>query len=89
MLVFIWLLVGFCLLLWSLAAWGLNTLLTADPQWVADLGELAGWLIWGQPEATLSFRTGGLCRVTMPDRLAPATGDLRWLLPPRLLRRLG
>ena len=54
-----------------------------------DLGELAGWLIWGQPEATLSFRTGGLCRVTMPDHLAPATGDLRWLLPPRLLRRLG
>ena len=54
-----------------------------------DLGELAGWLVWGQPEAALSFRTGGLCRITTPDHPAPATGDLRWLLPPRLLRRLG
>jgi phosphohistidine phosphatase len=54
-----------------------------------DLGELAGWLIWGLPEVTLSFRTGGLCRITTPDHPAPATGDLRWLLPPRLLRRLG
>lgn len=53
-----------------------------------DLGELAGWLVWGQPEATLAFRTGGLCRITTPDPPAAGTGDLRWLLPPKLLRRL-
>jgi hypothetical protein len=47
MLVFIWLLAGFCLLLWSLAAWGLNALLTADPQWVADLGEFAAKVPFG------------------------------------------
>jgi hypothetical protein len=47
MLVFIWLLAGFCVLLWSLAAWGLNALLTADPQWVADLGEFAAKVPFG------------------------------------------
>jgi phosphohistidine phosphatase len=54
-----------------------------------DLGELAGWLVWGQPDTPLAFRTGGLCRITVPDPPAPGTGDLRWLLPPKLLRRLG
>lgn len=54
-----------------------------------DLGELAGWLVWGQPEAALALRTGGLCRITTPARPTPGSGDLRWLLPPKLLRRLG
>jgi phosphohistidine phosphatase len=54
-----------------------------------DLGELAGWLVWGQPEATLAFRTGGLCRITTPALPAPGTGDLRWFLPPKVQRRLG
>ena len=54
-----------------------------------DLGDLAGWLIWGQPEATLALRTGGLCRITTPARPTAGSGDLRWLLPPKLLRRLG
>ena len=54
-----------------------------------DLGELAGWLVWGQLDTALAFRTGGLCRITTPDPPAPGTGDLRWFLPPRLLRRLG
>lgn len=54
-----------------------------------DLGELAGWLAWGRPEATLTLRTGGLCRLSTPDRPSAGSGDLRWLLPPKLLRRLG
>ena len=54
-----------------------------------DLGELAGWLVWGQLDTALAFRTGGLCRITTTDPPAPGTGDLRWFLPPRLLRRLG
>ena len=54
-----------------------------------DLGELAGWLCWGQPAAALPFRTGGLCRITIPGELSPGTGDLRWLLPPKVLRRLA
>jgi phosphohistidine phosphatase len=53
-----------------------------------DLGELAGWLCWGNPDAALPFRTGGLCRITMPASLLPGTGELRWLLPPKVQRRL-
>lgn len=54
-----------------------------------DLGELAGWLVWGRADTPIWLRTAGLCRITTPDPLAAATGDLRWLLPPRLLRRLA
>ena len=54
-----------------------------------DLGELVGWLVWGQPDLAVPLRTGGVCRVDLPDQPAPGTGDLRWLLPPRLLRRLS
>ena len=53
-----------------------------------DLGELSGWLCWGNPAAALPFRTGGLCRITMPPSLIPGTGDLRWFLPPKAQRRL-
>ena len=53
-----------------------------------DLGELAGWLLWGQEGLALPFRTGGLCRITIPAPLAPGTGDLRWFLPPKVLRQL-
>lgn len=53
-----------------------------------DLGELAGWLIWGREELALPFRTGGLCRITIAAPLAPGTGDLRWLLPPKVLRQI-
>lgn len=54
-----------------------------------DLGELAGWLIWGRTDTAVWLRTAGLCRITTPDPPARGTGDLRWLLPPRLLRQLG
>jgi phosphohistidine phosphatase len=53
-----------------------------------DLGEIAGWLLWNDPLATLPFRTGGLCRITVPTPPGPG-GDLRWFLPPKLLRKLG
>lgn len=53
-----------------------------------DLGELAGWFLWHDPLATLPFRTGGLCRITVPTPPGPG-GDLRWFLPPKLLRKLG
>ncbi len=54
-----------------------------------DLGELAGWLVWGLPDAALALRTGGLCRITARPGPGAGNGDLRWLLPPRLLQRLG
>lgn len=54
-----------------------------------DLGELAGWLIWGDPLVALPFRTGGLCRITVPTPPRPGQGDFRWFAPPKLLRKLG
>lgn len=52
------------------------------------VGELAGWLIWGNPQTTLPFRTGGLCRITIAAPPRPGSGTLRWLAPPKLLRLL-
>lgn len=53
-----------------------------------DLGELAGWLAWNEPLATLPFRTGGLCRITATRPIAPG-GDLRWFMPPKILRSIN
>ena len=51
--------------------------------------ELAGWLIWGDPLVALPFRTGGLCRITVPTPPMPGQGDFRWFAPPKLLRKLA
>ena len=32
---------------------------------VPDLGELAGWLLWDQPDSALALRTGSLCRISI------------------------
>ncbi|HET8627975.1 MAG TPA: phosphohistidine phosphatase SixA [Thermomicrobiales bacterium] len=53
------------------------------------LGRLAGWLAWGRDDLAIPLRTAGLCRVDLPPRPAPGAGDLRWLLPPRVLRELA
>jgi phosphohistidine phosphatase len=54
-----------------------------------SIGELAGWLCWGDAGSALNMRTAGLARVDLPDdHIAPGRGDLRWLLPPKASRRL-
>jgi phosphohistidine phosphatase len=53
-----------------------------------SLGELAGWLAFGDPLATVPLRTAGVCRVDLAAGAAPGQGDLRWLLPPKLVARL-
>jgi hypothetical protein len=40
MLIAIWILTLIGLVLWSLASWGLHTLLTLDPMWVEDVEAL-------------------------------------------------
>ncbi|HEY8598698.1 MAG TPA: phosphohistidine phosphatase SixA [Thermomicrobiales bacterium] len=54
-----------------------------------DLGELAGWLVWGDPLVALPFRTGGLCRITAPTPPLPGQGNFRWFAPPKFLRKVG
>ncbi|HEX5506830.1 MAG TPA: phosphohistidine phosphatase SixA [Thermomicrobiales bacterium] len=53
------------------------------------LGLLAGWLAWGRDDLAIPLRTAGLCRVDLPPRPGPGAGELRWLLPPRVLRELS
>jgi len=41
MLAAIWILTLIGLILWSLASWGLHTLLSIDPRWIEDIDKLA------------------------------------------------
>jgi phosphohistidine phosphatase len=53
------------------------------------VGSLASWLAWGRPELVLPFRTGEVCRVDLRgDLLVSGGGDLRWLLPPKIMQKL-
>jgi phosphohistidine phosphatase len=52
-----------------------------------NLGELAGRLIGSR--AGIPFKKGAICRIDF-DVLPPkGVGELRWFLPPRVLRRIG
>lgn len=52
------------------------------------LSELIGWLAWGDASLSVHLGTAGLCRLDLPAGAAPGMAQLRWLLPPRLSRRL-
>lgn len=54
-----------------------------------SVGALVGYLAWGMPEVDVPFRTGEVCRVDLSeDSPAAGLGDLRWLIPPKIARRL-
>lgn len=47
MLLALWTLTAFALLLWSLSAWGLHSLLTLDPSWLDDVDLLIARMPFG------------------------------------------
>jgi phosphohistidine phosphatase len=51
------------------------------------LGELAAHLIGSQ--RAIPFKKGGACRIDIPSYTSRRTGELQWLLTPRMLRELG
>lgn len=53
-----------------------------------DLGKLAGVLLFGAPRA-LPLKKAGACSIDFETKAAAGTGDLRWFLPPRVLRHLA
>lgn len=54
-----------------------------------SVGALVGYLAWGTPENEVPFRTGELCRIDLPDDAPmPGNGDLRWLIPPKIARKI-
>jgi phosphohistidine phosphatase len=48
-----------------------------------DFSELVSELVGGSP---ILMRKGALARIDVERPLEPGTGELRWLLPPELLR---
>ena len=54
-----------------------------------SVGALVGYLAWGRPENEVPFRTGEVCRIDLPDDVPmPGYGDVRWLIPPRIARKI-
>jgi phosphohistidine phosphatase len=54
-----------------------------------SVGALIGYLAWQRPENGVPFRTGEVCRIDLPDDSPhPGYGDLRWLIPPKVARKL-
>ena len=52
-----------------------------------NMGELAGRLIGARN--ALEFKKGGICRIDFEVLPPKGTGQLRWFVPPKMLRRLG
>lgn len=53
-----------------------------------DLGKLAGALLFGAPSA-LPIKKAGACLIQCVGDPAAGQGQLRWFLPPRILRKLA
>jgi phosphohistidine phosphatase len=51
------------------------------------LSQLVAWLTIGRDQAFFEFRKGGAARVLLRNQIAPAAGELCWLMTPRQLRR--
>lgn len=52
-----------------------------------DMGELAARFLGARGH--LEFRKGAVCAIDMDGAMPAGPGTLRWLLPPRVLRRLA
>jgi phosphohistidine phosphatase len=52
-----------------------------------NIGELAAKLIGAR--APLGFKKGAICRIDFEQLPPKGIGQLRWFLPPRVLRKLG
>ncbi len=52
-----------------------------------DLGELAARLL--RSRGTIEFKKGAVCCIELDGAMPTGPGMLRWLLPPRALRKIG
>jgi phosphohistidine phosphatase len=64
---------------------GLLALVGHEP----DLSELVGWLTTGSAAGFVVLKKGGACLLEGPVPPGPGDWELRWLLTPAQLRRLG
>jgi phosphohistidine phosphatase len=54
-----------------------------------DLGQLVGWFLLGDPRAGIALKKGGACLLRFAGLPEPGAAELKWFLPPKVLRRLG
>jgi phosphohistidine phosphatase SixA len=55
-----------------------------------DLGSLVGSLVVGDSRAVpIPLEKAGACLLRFPERIEQGQGELRWLVYPRLLRKLA
>lgn len=54
-----------------------------------DLSELMAWFTTGRPEGHARFKKAGACLIEFPGRPGRGDGELLWLVPPSILRRLA
>lgn len=54
-----------------------------------DLSDLMAWFTSGQPDGFARFKKSGACLIELTAVPAQGSGELLWLLPPAILRRLA
>lgn len=54
-----------------------------------DLSELAAWFTTGGAAGFVRFKKAGACLLQFPAAPARGEGEIQWLLPPGVLRRLA
>jgi phosphohistidine phosphatase len=54
-----------------------------------DLGQLVSWFLLGDPGAGIGLKKGGACLLRFAGPPDPGTAELKWFLPPKVLRRLA
>src|SRR5262249_14528043 len=53
------------------------------------MGFLACYLVFGSEKVSLAFKKGGICCIRVDELPLKSTGELVWMLPPKILRRLA
>lgn len=54
-----------------------------------SLGTLIGWLVHGEVEPFVSLKKGGACLLRLREAPGPGTATMKWLVPPKILRRVS
>jgi len=54
-----------------------------------DLGRLVSWCVFGSPSAGIGLKKGGACLLRFDGAPQRGVAELKWLLPPKVLRRVA
>jgi phosphohistidine phosphatase len=54
-----------------------------------DLGQLVSWFVFGGAAAGIALKKGGACLLRFAGPAESGAAELKWLLPPKVLRRVA